>query len=35
MFPSLGSDPPITELEFWLAAHWATDLSVPNFTKSY
>ena len=29
------SDPPIAELELWLAAHWATDISAPNFTKSY
>ena len=33
-FLILGSDPPIAELEFWLAAHWATDLSTPNSTKS-
>ena len=32
-FLLLGSNPPIAELEFWLAAHWIPDLSTSNFTK--
>ena len=28
-----GSNLRIAEFEFWLAAHWAPDLSAPNFTK--
>ena len=33
-FLLLGNDSSITELEFWLAAHWAPDSSAPNFTES-
>ena len=32
-FLLLGSDPSIAELEFRLTAHWATELSVPNFLQ--
>ena len=33
MFSSLGRDPPIAELEFWLAAHWAILKKLHDFIR--
>ena len=33
MFSSLGSDPPIAQLKFWLAAHWAILQKLHGFRR--